>query len=675
MRKIKQFCFKPARICAAALGALLLPCPAFAQQPSPAPQAPRPQAQTLQEKCDALKLALLKDAYDWHVYAQIGDLQMEMNRPRAAAASYEKALAIFPLTRERGAEMRQAEFIAAQASAEQQRQSIAKEAAQKQAQDAEMASTMQVLSMLPGGGSAKAIMLQQGLSAAATMSQGASQYGASMAQGEIAGIANPVQQVSYSLPEKQESAGLWIKLGKAYDAYGEHERAGASFEQGGSIDPARFDAIYLTGVSLLSMGHGTKALVAANRYLAMMPGDPPPPVCMLLGDAFRSLGMWKESKTAYAMAAAPFKRASELKPGDAPALLQLANLQAKACEYADAAASFKRVFSADRSPAALGGLSVCLMSLEDSEALKALLPELQSKAIGSDDWYVLARVQDFLGEELSAKASYAKSVELWEKANPSKERQTEIVAVARAGAGSPEEAVAFLKEHIDRDPCAPDVYLDFFRLGIALEKLKGPSRPDLAAEAFRQCLEDTPSYLQAAVALKRLTGRLAPQAAALLAQSDEALKASEKAKGAVLRAQAWSIMPDGPERDKALQETLEIVKDLPPQEQPLPKEAADAWLEGNAIFASKKSLGDLRKAALQFRHAFVLAPWNTSLLLNLAACHSALDRGDLAKKELSAALRHPGGNTQENLAKLFEYERQRSLAERERRDLNPFKSN
>jgi len=660
----------------ASVAALAFQAPAQqAQAPALAPvqQQAVPQ-QSPQERCDALKAKLLKDAYDWHIYAQIGDLQMDMGRPREAASSYEKALAIYPLSKERGAELRQAEFLAAQANAEQQRQKIAKEAAEKQAQDAAMANTMQALSMLPGASSTNALMFQQGLSAAATMSQGMSQYNANMAQGQIAGILGPSQQINYSLPEKQENATLWIKLGKAYAASSEHEKAGAAFEQGGSIDPARFDAMYLTGLSLLSMGQGSKSLVAANRYLAMMPGEAPFPVCMLIGDAYRSLGMQSEAKTAYAMAVAGARKASDQKPGDLQALLQLANAQARTGDYSGGAASFKKACSYDSGFMASGGLAVCLMSLDDSASLKSLLPDLKAKAANYDDFYLLARVQDFLGDEASAKASYAKCVELWDKAGAAKQRQPGIVAVARAGAGNPEEGIALLKERLDREPCASDAYLDFYRLALAYSKLKEQPRPDLEAEALRQCLDDNPSYSQAAVELKRLVERFATQATALLSQSNEAFKAGDKPKAAVLRAQAWAIMPDGQDRDRVLQECAEIVKEIPQQEQPLPKEASDSWLKGNSIFAAKRSCADVRRAALEFRHAFVLAPWNYGLLLNLAACQSAMDRADLAKASISLAQQNPGGKGQDVLAKLFDYERQRSSSERDWRDLNPFKN-
>ena len=122
---------------------VLLASSSLAQQTAPAPvpavqQHQKVQPPSPQERCEALKLRLLKDAYDWQIYAQIGDTQMEMNHPREAAASYEKAIAIYPITRERGAEMRQAEFLAAQANAEQQRQKIARESAQKQAQSVDL---------------------------------------------------------------------------------------------------------------------------------------------------------------------------------------------------------------------------------------------------------------------------------------------------------------------------------------------------------------------------------------------------------------------------------------------------------------------------------------------------------------------------------------------------------
>jgi len=77
---------------------------------------------------------------------------------------------------------------------------------------------------------------------------------------------------------------------------------------------------------------------------------------------------------------------------------------------------------------------------------------------------------------------------------------------------------------------------------------------------------------------------------------------------------------------------------------------------------------------LEFRHAFLLSPWNCGLLLNLASCQAALDRADLAKASIALAQQNPAGKGQDVLAKLFDCERQRSSSERDWRDLNPFRN-
>lgn len=652
------------------LGALIFDSSFAADAPSapPPPQVQRPAQASVKERCEALKARLFKEAYDWHIYAQIGDLLMEMSRPREAASAYEKAIAIYPLSKERSAEMRQAEFIAAQASAEETRQKIARDAAERQAQEAAMAATMQTLSMLPGASSAGAIHAQQAASAAAAMTQGLAQADAASAAAKAAGIANPTQQVSFTLPERQETANLWIKLGRAYEAYGEHDRSGPAFEQGLSMDPARFDALYLTGVSLLSSGQRAKAVLAASRYLSLAPSDPPVTLCILMGDALRGLGLEGDAISAYTAASRTLSNSIAAKPSDLASPLALGSVQIKTGNYAAALEAFKRArVVSPSSTTALSGLIICQISLGDKAGLKESADLLRPRASTIDEWYVLARANDALGDDTASAACYGKCVSLWDAANPGQETQPGLVAFARAGAGKPDIAIGLLKERISKEPFATDSFLDLHRLGLAYLKGKTP-RPDLAADAFRQCLEENPSFTQAAIELKALAPKLEGAVSTLLAESSAA---TDKQESLLLRARAWALMPDGPQRERTLMEISAIAKSLgQPQ---IPDEASMAWLKANSLLSSKRNLADVKRASFEFRRAYLLAPWNQALMANLAACHSVLDRNDLATAEMELSMRLPDGRTQESLARKFEYETLQARSAKEAHELNPFK--
>jgi tetratricopeptide (TPR) repeat protein len=631
-----------------------------AQNPAPQQTGQFPAKQ----RCDALKASLLKDAYDWHIYSQIGDALMEMNHPREAASAYERAIAVYPLSKERGNEMRQAEFIAAQAKAEETRQRISREAAEKQAQAQSMASTMEMFSMLPGASTAGALRAQQGLAAAATMTQGMAQADAMSASAQAAGIANPIQQISFTLPERQETASLWIKLGKAYEGYGEHDRAGSAFEQGYSMDPARFDALYLTGLCLHSSGQRQKAIVAASRYLSLSPADAPP-ICQLLGDSLRASGMEKDALSAYSAALKTLAGAAAAKPQEIQPLLSLGVAQIKGGDYSAALDSFKK--AAPSSSMALCGIIICQISLGDQAGLRETANLLRGKAVTPEEWYALARANDVLADDDAAAVCYSKCASLWDAANPSQENQPGFVAFARDGTGRHDASIELLKERLSKEPFAQDSFLDLHRLGLSYLKAKEP-RPDFAAETFRQCLEENPSFAQAAIELKKLSAKNASLVEALLADSD---KSSDKQAALIFRSKAWALMPDGPQREQTLQEISSIAKSLgQPQ---MPDEASILWLKANCILSSKRSMADIKNAVREFRQAYVLAPWSQALMVNLATCHSALNRNDLAKADIETAMRLPDGRTQENLSRKFEYDILQTRSVKEIRELTPFK--
>lgn len=610
-------------------------------------------------KITQLRQQLAKAKYDWKLYCQLGDCYMELNHPHQASLLYEQALAVYPVDRIIKEEKRQADYIAAQIQAEKRRQQKLREAQQHEAEQQLLMGMLGAMSSMPAN-NVSSMAMQQQLSATSSLMQSTSAYQSGLLRAEAGSIMGPNQEIVSSLPERRDLATIWIKLGCAYVADNEYERALPAFSQGRQYDPSRIDALWYAARAYFFQGQYNQAINFALQYQTLTcEGNSAEPM-LLIYDAFRNLGMAREAEAAFKAEIASFAAAAKGNPGNAAVWNTLGNIYIGANRYDEAAKAYGEVLKIQpKNEQALQGLAVCCIALKQVDKMREVLSALQAGPGASrENAYTIGRLCEELGEEGQALASFNRCVEWFRQ---SSQKAPAYVFVAQAATGGADAAVDGILNVISEDPCAQYDYLNYYLLALAYEK-QG-KRPDLAIDALRQCIEDNPAFLPAVNALNRLTARYAATAAATIAKSDAALQKGDKAAAVILRAAAWAIMPDGADRLKVLEDINRLAKDVAV---PADRDASAAWLRGNAILKRAKVPADIERARHEYHRAFTMMPWNTALLLNLSSCQALVGRQDLSMRDLQLYLRlNPNQKDNERVTQLHDFEQQRKVAERQ----------
>ena len=615
--------------------------------------------ESMKLKIAQLRQQLAASRYDWQRYSQLGDCYLESNHPHEAAMLYEQALAVYPVDRIIKEEKRQAAFVAAQIQAEKLRQQKLREAQQHEADQQLLMGMLGTMSSMPAN-NASSMAMQQQLGATSNLIQSTGAYQSGMLRAEAGSILGPNQEIVSSLPERRELAAIWIKLGCAYAADNEYERALPAFSQGRQFDPSRIDAIWHAARAYFSQGQYNQSINFALQYQTLTcEGNNPEPM-LLIYDAFRNLGMKREAEAAFNAEIASFAAAAKAGPGNAVVWNTLGNINIAANRYDAAVKAYCEVLKIQpKNEQALQSLAVCYIALKQVDKMREVLSALQAGSGASrENAYTIGRLCEELGEEAQAVASFNRCVE-WFRQSPKK--APAYVFVAQAATGGADAAVDGILNVISENPCAQHDYLNYYLLALAYEK-QG-KRPDLAIDALRQCIEDNPSFLPAVNALNRMTARYAATAAATVAKSDAALQKGDKAAAVVFRAAAWAIMPDGAARFQVLEDINRLAKEVAV---PADSDASAAWLRGNAILKRAKVPADIERARHEYHRAFTMMPWNTALLLNLASCQALIGRQDLSVRDLQSYLRlSPNQKDNERVMQLHDFEQQRKVAERQ----------
>lgn len=639
---------------ALALAALLAGC--AVQQPTrtasarPAPAKP---AAPVDEIANA-RTQITQHPEDWRGYNRLGLAYYRKNQFDRAAAAFEQALQLHPVTLTLEEEKKQLDAIAAQKRA-RDAEIARQQAAAQAAADAELFSGL-LGAMAAGNPNMRSDQAAM-LSTANTLMQAGSRVGVG------APVAMPDGPMPTSqLKARRESAEIHSNLGMACFGAQRWSRALAAFEQALSLDPSKTELLRRIAETHLRDGSDEKAAIVLHRYLAVAANAPRQSRVMMAG-LLASLGLEKEAAAAHAALIA--EDDERLAAADSPELrLEAAAVLLNAGQADRALASLRLAAAAEHLPPArrqdLATLLFLAGGCADAVPILEKLTAPDAPAEGIDRAYaltLLGRCRDELGQPDAARDAFTRAL----AGIPAGKPIPEHLVIARIETGHAAEAVDELIEAYQDKSDTTDDHITLSRLALAYEK---SGRLPHAIAAARLALERRPTFGPARRHLDRLERAAAPIRRAALDEANEAADAGDSA-AVVRRLCVARLHATAPAERAALDKRLyETLAKLP--QPPAPSEsAARLHLQGNAAFKSAKEPGDLRRAVAAYDRALVESPAYAAVLLNRSLALSVLRDYRGAEDSLRLyLLANPGDkNADTLLARMYElaYQRQQTL--------------
>ncbi len=651
------------------------PPPPVVKAPPAAPVTPAPavrqptREELLAARLEQLRRQWAQAPYDWKNCNAVGETLLELKEYRAAELVFEQALAVHPISEMLTQEKRRDNLAKARADALRQQQEQQRKAQEMAATNAMMSGLLGSMANMPN----MAAGSRQALNVMTPMLEGFANAEVGMAQAQAMVTGSVAELAEYGLPARKEKAALWFNLGQAQAGYGNNVKAAASLESAFQFDPARYDILWRLALAWREEGRPDKALLVANRYLAMMPGGKNMANCLVVMDLFRALRLPEEADAAFDGMAAVGRAPDS---ADVRNLMEWGDFCNRAGRFGEALPAYAAAYrkAAIRDTALLNGLAVAYLSTGKPIQESGLIAEMSAgaeKARAPDyQWYLAGSLHELSGNPQGAREAFLKAVERWEKEYAGQEIPGHI-AVCFAAIGRLPQAATYLHATLRGDRNGILSGRDYFRI-VGIHEKAG--RPELAMLFCRLSLRETPGFRPAELAMERLARNEEANVKASLAQAEAALRDGDKAKAILALSAAAALMPGGEKQDALYADVLRLAVGMenPP---PVPEAGRAHWLRGNAICKQVKSPADIHRALMEYQMALAEAPWMASLWLNVAVCHGLLNDYDNAVREIKMYL---NGTADPKAAgdswdKLYELEQQWNTARRELKGLNPFK--
>lgn len=647
----------------------------------------------------AAKAAAVREPQNWRVFNDLGLVYYRQTLYDQAVAAFQQALAMYSITSVLETEKKQADAVATQRAAiAAKRETDIQRANALQSQQS-MNELFGMFSNLAGmNGDTQGQML---LSTMQTINN------------QIDSVPNSVPPLSpelkmeSSLKSKREVANIYICLGSAYFGKEDYQQAVASFENAMQLDPSRTEVLKTSAEAQYFLCRYDECIRTFAKYHAIAPVETAS--LLRLSDAYRAVGMQPQANKAFAA----FLALEERSPADCVKLLRIGSLcltrwrydealkfLTEARQSAAASPENARIFaeavrkqfeievlkfvtearhSATSSPENARIFAAAqLKQFEMPGAIQLLLAEAQfnlrhttdaiallTDAVTQDQanspaWYLLAQCHDEAGDSANALQSYRKAL----TTGQAKHASAHYIQVCRAAIGEGDAAVKTLETQLESVPLTPGDGADqWCELAFALEKA---GRVPEAMEIFSRCIEVSPSYSRARLALERLGRQADAERRQAQAESDAAMKSGDRMQAIMKLAVAYRLTPAGQGKE-ALRKTLlktAAGMDNPPA---MTGDAQDHYLRGSVALKAAKNPVDLGRSLSEFQWAVFYSPWVGDLYFNTSAVKKLQNQTAAAVSDLKwyLAAMPAASNVSEMLNRLYEFDYQHEQKMRE----------
>ncbi|MDX9867674.1 MAG: hypothetical protein RBT78_07080 [Kiritimatiellia bacterium] len=565
------------------------------------------------ESVRPIKERLGQDAYSWSLYNELGLEYYRLRMYDEAIVAFKQALLVHGMSRQIKAEKLQQDARKEEIEAQNKQAALIK-------RQQENAAAAQMIGVLVGGlggmgglgGGLDAMAANMALQTAGGAAQAAlTANGGEAVLRKDTGMLSDVQAC-------REIASIQFNLGRAQYAKQAFSDAILAFGEARKTDPALIAAAYWTAEANYQQGRFAQSIEDLFTFLSVAPGSDRSACLLRAANAFRNLGMTRESERSLAEAVQPHLKTLTEAPDDPAALRRLGDIYAGCDQPERALGYYQRFLQSQTNDAsallAAAGVAYNANAFDTAIGfLDRLGGEETPQQVKSFAWYMKGLILLDKGADAEAKGAFLRAVSI----NTLTPLPTHVVA-AKALGGDQEEGVLWLQRVLFENPFSPSACPNMYRLG-RVHQLRGESAQ--AIELFARCLDVQPGYGPARRALDLLEKQLAPSREAALRKGDEAAGKKEFAGAIRSYAEAYRLVAPGAGRETVRARITSCLTALetPP---PLTAQGMRCFLRGNAALRSEaRKPSDIARAISEYRWALQDSPWSPVVLKHLAVAY------------------------------------------------------